>query len=117
MAEYTAKEIQRQSERVITQIGRLRKSVNSTTGAIEKIAKIVDSEDSSLAAALSKDASTLDQLEETIYQKFYVLADKMNIYAMNTIANEEQLSQETEAVDKSVQGVADIVSSLNPESI
>ena len=117
MADFTAKEIQRQSERVVTQIGRLRKSVNTTTGCIEKIAKAVESEDSSLAAALRKDASTLDQLEETIYEKFYVLSSKMETYAYNTINNEEQLAQETEAVDKSVQGVADIVSSLNPESI
>lgn len=117
MGDFTAKEIQRQAERVVTQINRLRSSVNSTTGDLDKIASIIDSEDSNLASTLRKDSKTLEALEEAIYSKFYTLSDKMQTYVMKTIQNEQTLSQETESIDSIVQSVSDTVSSLNVEEI
>lgn len=103
--EITAKEIQRQASRLAEQTERCSNIYSSNINKLDKMSKIIKSEDSSLADTLTKFMNTYINVRAKIVQKFNALAATMENYVNETIANENQTAQEVETLNDSINDI------------
>lgn len=100
MANFNAKEIERQATRLAEETTNIQSNFNIGRSLCENIANMVKSEDSNLAGAWQKLAGVYESLSAKYSSALDTMNTRMKTYAAKTVVNEE-------VVEKVVHGVGD----------
>lgn len=106
----TAKEIERQANRIQEQLVKYQDASKVVKIQLERLQNLTQSEDSQLGGKIQETHDLISTLEEKVVLNYTKLADIMKKWSTETIANEEQTASEVAATNT---GISDAINELN----
>ncbi len=108
----SATEIERQATRVDEQEERYYSGLNRVIKALYNASSIVESEDSGLSRTMRTYAETCSTLQATARHKFQELSAIMHKYYNETIANEQQASEDIDSLQSEISNISQEIDSI-----
>lgn len=109
----TAKEINRQANRLNIQIDRLDDTVRTMKAEFRGLADVIESEDSSLSNYIMKLYDSLEMVNRKVAKNFTNLAQIMDKYAKETKENEEIIRADLSKINDRLEAIIASLNSMN----